>query len=616
MIKSSIVLFLLLLLFGCSNQQTNDFPVTETGILKRFENASDFLSSWPKENIITCQVNSEPDNLHPTNGNSSPRLEIFQYIHRTILYIDFANQQIIPGLVKSLPEISPDHLTYTYYLRDSIFWDDEKKLTSADIAFTAKVYKCPLTNAPQVRSYWNNVKDIILYSNDPMKFSIVMKKTNIQNISFLTAFPVLEEIFFDNKHVLSKYSFQQFEDSLFQAASFADLKSWTSEYNNDRYGRIPELINGLGMYKVEKWENGQYIVLKKKSSHWSRHSKDYHEASFPEKIIFKLNKDETSQSLQFLTQAVDASTNVSVNNFIDLNANQVFKENYNSAMIATYNYTYLCFNEKPDEKKRTGFFDDIRVRKALACLTPVEEIIKLQYKQYGSQSKRMVSQVSPLKKEFNKSLKPVPFDIQKAVDFLNRAGWTDSDDDGILDKKINEKIIPLSIELNYIASSAEWKDIALFIKETMAKAGVQINPVGLDFKLFLEKAKSHDFDMMLGSWGISGFDEDFTQLWHTSSWKNHGSNYSGFGNAFTDALIDSLTLVTDDSVRNRLSHLLQKNIYDDQPYVFLYSSLRRNVIHKRFGNQMIFSEKPGVLYNMLKLLSITKGITMVDEATP
>ena len=156
----------------------------------------------------------------------------------------------------------------------------------------------------------------------------------------------------------------------------------------------------------------------------------------------------------------------------------------------------------------------------------------------------------------------------------------------------------------------------MLIAEEMAKAGIQINPVGMEIKLFLEKAKSHDFDLILGSWGGSSLPEDYTQLWHSTSWTNHGSNYSGFGNAYSDALIDSIKHELNDTLRFKLSRKLQKEIYNDQPYVFLYSSLRRNIIHKRFANQMVFSEKPGILINMLRLLSINKGITITDETTP
>ncbi len=601
-------------LLSCGERKTIQLPEINTKTFHRFEDAQDIHVSWPKKNTLIYHTISEPDNLHPTNGNSSPRSEIIQYTQRPLLYVDFENQSVIPGLVKSLPEISKDKLTYTYTLREDVSWDDKSPLLADDIVFTAKAFKCPLTNDQAVRLYWKNIKDIITYPSDPKKFSFVMKQVNIQNVSFLTGFSVLQCTFHDKKNVLSKYSFNQFNDSLFIPQD--DLIEWAQEFNLDKYGRDPLFLNGLGMYSVTEWATGQYITLKRKTDHWSFQSTDYREVSFPEKIIFLLNKDESSQLFKFKSQEMDVSTNLSMPAFIKLKSDEVFLSNYNQELMPTYNYTYVCFNTKPEEKKRNPIFNDIQVRRAFALLTPVDEIILLQYKQFAPQCRRMVSNVSTLKKEFNNQLKPLPFDAQTAEQLLKKAGWKDSDNDGILDKSVEGKQISLVADLNYLASSSDWKDIALLIAESMAKAGIKVNTVGMDIKLFLEKAKSHDFDMMLGSWSGTGLPEDYSQLWHTQSWSKHGSNYSGFGNQHTDSLIDEINQSTTDSIRFRLSGKLQQEIYNNHPYVFLYSSMRRNVIHKRFGNQLIFSERPGVLVNMLRLLSINKGITMVDEQSP
>jgi len=285
-------------------------------------------------------------------------------------------------------------------------------------------------------------------------------------------------------------------------------------------------------------------------------------------------------------------------------------------MMPTFSFTYICFNEKPDGKIRKKYFTDSNVRKALAYLTPVDNIITLQYKQYSKNCKRMVSTLSPFKKGFNKKLLPIPFDLEKATNLLRDAGWKDSDNDGILEKEIDGKKTDFSVDLYYVSSSAEWKNIALLISETFAKAGVRINALALYIKMYVEKAKAHDFDLLLGSFAAPGIEEDFSQLWHSSSWLNHGSNYSGFGTSETDSIIETIKSTTVDSLRYQLSEVLQQKIYDDQPFVFLYTNLRRNIIHKRFGNQMLFSEKPGVLYNMLRLLSINKGITMTDDVNP
>jgi len=65
-----------------------------------------------------------------------------------------------------------------------------------------------------------------------------------------------------------------------------------------------------------------------------------------------------------------------------------------------------------------------------------------------------------------------------------------------------------------------------------------------------------------------------------------------------------------------MSKRLQRMIYDEQPYVFLYSSLRRNVVHKRFGQVELYAERPGVLLNTLKILSGNTGIAMKDGVSP
>jgi ABC-type oligopeptide transport system substrate-binding subunit len=72
----------------------------------------------------------------------------------------------------------------------------------------------------------------------------------------------------------------------------------------------------------------------------------------------------------------------------------------------------------------------------------------------------------------------------------------------------------------------------------MRQAGVNAIPSPMDFTLFYDRAQNHEFDAMLGGWGGSASYSDPMQLWHTSSWVKKGSNFCGFGDAESDALID------------------------------------------------------------------------------
>lgn len=587
-----------------------------TGIAFKIEDERSMHTDWSDENTVVVHTISDPDNLHPTNGNSAPRTEIMLLTQRSILYTDYENQTMIPGLVKKSPVSSDDGLTYIYTLKAGPAWDDNSPFSFEDILFTAKAYLCPLVNDPAVKTYWRNLKSIVQDPNDPTAFKVIMKSKNLQNGFWFGSFPVLQRKFHDPENILAGYSIEQFGDTSFHAEERTDLKKWADEFNSDKYGRDPNYLNGLGMYKVERWESGQFITLVKKKNHWTEKSTDYHERSFPEKIIYKLNKDDNSQQLEFKNQKFDVTNNISMNSFLALNENVSFKNNYSAFISPTYNYTYIALNQRPQEANRKLLFTERQTRRAIALSVPIHKITKLIYAQYSHQCHQMVSNVSPLKKEFNASLKPLKMDLKSAQKLLQESGWTDSDNNGILDKVINGSKINFEAELNYLNTSPDWRDMALLISEELKNIGIKLNPVPMELKLFLERARAHDYDMMLGSWSAGSFSEDFTQLWHTSSWSNHGSNYSGFGNTISDALIDSIKTEINLSRRDSLSAKLQQMIYDDQPYVFLYTSMRRNIIHKRFANRMIFADRPGTLINPLRLLSINPVITLENGTTP
>src|SRR5688572_2926524 len=96
-------------------------------------------------NIVTIHYLSEPTTLHPTNGTDGSRLFAQEYMQRTLTRIDMRTYKQIPLLVTKLPEAAANNLDYTYELRSDVRWDDGKPLTPADVIFTMKVIKCPLT---------------------------------------------------------------------------------------------------------------------------------------------------------------------------------------------------------------------------------------------------------------------------------------------------------------------------------------------------------------------------------------------------------------------------------------------------------------------------------------
>ncbi|HET6226302.1 MAG TPA: ABC transporter substrate-binding protein, partial [Bacteroidia bacterium] len=385
-----------------------------------------------------------------------------------------------------------------------------------------------------------------------------------------------------------------------------DLNDWATELNSAKYGHDVNYLTGAGPYKIEKWEPGQSITLVRKKNHWSQKSANPVVYAYPERIIFKLNKDENSQMLEFKAQTIDATTYLTTKTLLELQKDPAFNANYNSAFTNTYNFWYAAMNCKPDGVKHKKFFTDKRVRRAIAMLTPVNQINKVLN---NSRNSRIVGPVSPFKPEYNTDLKLIDLDIEGAKKLLDEAGWKDTDGDNIRDKIIDGVKVKFEFNLNYMTSTVDWKNMALMMAEQMYKAGVKAIPTPLDFAVHYVKARSHNFDMMLAANAGTFTSEDYTQNWHSSSWLNKGSNYSGFGNAESDALIDSIKYTLDDEKRNKMAKRFQAMLYDEQPYVFLLASQRRIVIHKRFGNQEMYFERPGLMLGSLKLLTGSSGET-------
>lgn len=583
----------------------------ETNFIK-LDDATAFLPSWSKENVLIYHDIGEPDDMHPTNGSSGARSEVYGYTQVSLVGTDFQRLALRPIAIKELPTVSPDGREYSYQLRTDIKFDDGKVLSVEDVIFTFKANKCPLTNNPQAKPYLENLLDIIPDKSDPTKFKMIMKEKYIQNVAFLSDYPIMERTYFDKSDVLSHYTFAQLSDKNFKADQQKDLNAWAAEFNGPKYSRDLQYLVGAGPYRIESWEPGQSMTLVRKENHWSKGSTNPYEQSYPDKIIFKINKDANSQMLEFKAQTLDASTYLSTKTLQELQLDASFNANYNSRFTDTYNYGYIAMNMKPDGVKHKKLFTDKNVRRAMALLCPLDNINKVINK---GLNKRMTSPVSPLKKEYNTDLKPLPFDIEAAKKLLDEAGWKDTDGDNIRDKVIDGEKVKLEFNFNYMTTSVDWKDISQMITEQMYKAGVKANLNPLDFAVLYDAAKKHDFDMMIASWAGNFAPEDYTQLWHSSSWASQGSNFTGFGNAESDALIDSIKYTLEDEKRIPMVKKLQAIIYDEQPYIFMFSALRRNVIHKRFGNQEMYFERPGLWLSSLKLLS-NPGLAPKPAATP
>ena len=554
------------------------------------------------KNVLVYRFGAQPDGLHPTNDNSAMRTNIFHYIHGTPVKLDIRTLELIPFYTDSLAKVSADKLKYDYLLRADARWDNGEPLRAEDVAFSVKMMLNPFSDNSQMRNFYSTViKSIETNPENPLWFRMTAHDLHFNNISILSGIYLQQKSLVDPDGVMDNISFAQlFEENFKTSAAAKDerFRKFMKRYNDHEMRYVPANLRGIGPYKVADWTPGKSIILEKKKNWWGDKDTSMFNANNVEKIIFKIVSDEAPAYLGIKKQEIDATNSLSTIKLIKLQKYDYFNENYFSDFLDQFSYSYIGLNCRPDGIKHKKYFTDKKVRRAMAHLTPVDQIIKILV---HGKAMRITTLVNPRMPEFDKSLVPIELDVEKAKELLAEAGWADTDGDNILDKEVDGERLQMNIEFSYMTGSNTTKQIVLMIKESWYKAGINLIPKPLEFTTFYDRAQKHDFDAMMGGWSGSGEWQDFTQIWSQESWASKGSNFTGFGNAYTDGLIKRINRKLTLEERMPLSQEMQRLVYEEQPYIFMYSVKRKVLVHKRFIGGRGYAERPGIFVSNLIL---------------
>jgi peptide/nickel transport system substrate-binding protein len=139
------------------------------------------------------------------------------------------------------------------------------------------------------------------------------------------------------------------------------------------------------------------------------------------------------------------------------------------------------------------------------------------------------SPIYPKRPEYDKNLKPWPFDPAKAKKLLAEAGWTDTDGDGVLDHEFEGKRVPLRFEILSNSGNEDRKNLGLVVIDEFKRAGIDAGFRAVDWSILLEKVKSFEYDAVILGWTSSGSaPPDLYQIWHSSMAVAGGSNHISF----------------------------------------------------------------------------------------
>lgn len=555
------------------------------------------------ENTAYVRLRAEPDGLNPLSAVNTYSRQVNYYIFHTLLNFDPETLELVPVLAKSRPvveEITENEkfkgMSYTFEILDEAAWDNGTPITGHDYVFTLKALFNPKVPSQRIRPFYEFISKIEVDKSNPKKFTIFTNNKYILTEDALGTMYFMPEYIYDPKGIMKNYTLEQLLD-IEGAAKMADtdpkLQEFADEFSLPKYTREKDFVNASGPYYLEEWETGQHIILKKKENWWGTKLAENNPMLMagPDVIHFKILGDQSTALTTLKSRDLDAINQMQPEDYLDLQKNEEFKEYFDlhNPVNPAYYFTFL--------NTRSPKLSDKRVRRALAHLTDVDEIVNTLLK---GMAVRTNGPVHPDKSYYHKDLPLIKYDFEKAKTLLTEAGWTDTNNNGTIDKEIDGELVEMELEYLVSASSKNEESRALVLQNNAKKAGINITVVPKNFRVKTDDLKKHNFELSSGGWASPPTPFEPKQIWHSQSYGGDGSNYVGFGSEESDALIDEIRETMDEKEREKLYLRFQEIIYDEQPYIFSFFSTNPIAISKRFEAEA-YNIRPGYFPNRFVL---------------
>jgi peptide/nickel transport system substrate-binding protein len=293
--------------------------------------------------------------------------------------------------------------------------------------------------------------------------------------------------------------------------------------------------DGTGPYTLVTWDRNNQVVMKAKPSYFRGRPKIAN-------VIFKDMPDDASRLAALESGDVDVISNLPPDNVQEVKA--AGKANVVSVPSARVTSVWLdTLDSKP--------LKSLKVRQALNYAVDVNTIIK---KVMSGYALRTATIVPPYFAGYSKTVKPYPYDPDKAKQLLKQAGYPNGFS--------FELMVPRG---RYLLG----EDIAQAVVGYLGKVGVKAKLDVVDFGVFAKATQTRQIpEAFFAGWGESFFNPiDEAQVAVQCGTKG----FSWFCNKKVDKLINSAATTINQAKQDATIVQFQKAILADPVFIYLFA---------------------------------------------
>lgn len=545
--------------------------------------------------MFVMNETSPPKTFNFLVPGNLPTAVIQEKIYGTMVKYDPRTQLVAPYLAKSW-DVSEDNRTFTFYLRQGVFWSDGAPFSAEDVLFTFD-----LIFADEIDEKTGNIRPIY-----PSRYYEEMKVNGekpsyrmVDEYTFEVQLPTVFAPFLlsmENIYILPKH---KLNDS-FNDRSF--FNQWSTQTAID----TPEEIISLGPFVLTSYRPGERLVLSPNPYFWKIDSKG---ARLPylDYLIYKFVAESNTETVHFATGQSDAAAVAAS----DLDWIRKGEDLYDFTIYEkglTTNISFFWFNQHlgsndegepylPPHKKR--WFTNKYFRQAVQTGFNRQGIIDALLFGKGEPLNSIIP--SSRGAWHNPDLPTYDYDPERARELLCKGGFSWDAEGGLIDSQG----VPVEIELLAVDGVASADTIAVTFVENMKELGIKVKLAKVDFVTLLAKTdETFDYDLTFLSWGSTGagYDPGGSKALYMSSgiyhqWYPEQPEPATEWEAQIDQLFQEQESTLDQVERYAKMHEIQAILAEELPLLYIFSAYGYVGIQNKWENLFI-PESGSALWNV------------------
>lgn len=494
-------------------QTNNSDPLLGSKKSKRGGRFSSYLLSYP----LTFRVVG-PD------SNSSFRSAILDNQLSLTTYHPLTDN-IIPQLATHWA-YDEDGRTVYYRLNPKARWSDGEPLTADDYIFGLSFMRSKSIVAPWYNNHYSQeIEKVVKY--DDYTIAITGRSVKPQkDLHYYYGIPPRPKHF----HVLDD--------------------DWVRAYN----WRIEP---NTGPYQIDRFKTGKFIEFKRKDDWWANDERYFKHRYNPDIIRFQVIRDIDIAYNYFEKGYLDSYSLILPKLWENKTKREVF------ARGLTHKVTFYTDTFRPSSgiylNQAKTIFTNSNVRHGIAHALNFNKIINTILR--GDYA-RLNTISDGFGSYSNKTIKARTFDLDKANNYFNKAGYTTWGPDGV---RVNENNRRLSITISY--GRDIHSDRLIILKEDAKKAGLEIKLKLMEPSAFYKHVieKKHEA-AWLGL--VGGFRPQYWGMFHSvNSNKPQTNNLTNTNSPELDGYIDAYRQGTTEPIRVEYAHKIQQYIHDEGAFI-------------------------------------------------